>query len=723
MDCSSTTLCDAAAAGDLQTLRDIHAAGGDINLGDYDKRTAIHLAASDGLLDVVTLLVEELGAVHSPVDRWGATPLDDALRHGHKDVFAYLKSVGAKRGKVDCSSTALCDAASQGHLQALRDIHEAGGDINLGDYDKRTAIHLAASEGKLDVVMLLVELGADCSPIDRWGGTPLDDALRHDHMKVVEYLTAKEASRGVVAPQRDKPRAQSATKMAVDVSSSALLAAASKSDMKTLRAIVHEGGNINLGDYNMRTALHMVASSGRIVMVKAIIEELAADHSPVDCFGNTPIDDAIRHSHEEVVEYLMRRGAVRKLKHGASHDTLVINMESLHLAPRIVVMDDATEAAIKSLRDIRSAGVDINGADTQMRTVLHQAAIEGNAMVVRALIEHFDANHSPVDSHGSTPLDKALHHRHVEVANYLVSRGAISNSQRRWRWALLRLAATCRMRAARARHESSRWRQANAKQAYQADKYEERRLVERKTALSRGNTTRSKEAEARRVTFHRAPSQQILTTVGHDTFSSGAQLSAWLNESGVSTSGWGINGAKSAADLLQELRGNESTLIRQVFRRVGGESGVELIGGKAFRRLRVMKIILRPCEGATRHLACYQQKMADGQVRKRNVLLSEKMIANEDPLPAAVRGVIEELGTFNLDRSTVQVKADSLLVWDELIDSPSYPSLTTQYTLHQVEVIVPGLPNEPFSTTEGKKEHFWEWRVDSADDLRRKLSV
>ena len=53
-------------------MRDIHAAGGDINLGDYDKRTAIHLASSDGLLAVVKLLVEELGAVHSPVDRWGA---------------------------------------------------------------------------------------------------------------------------------------------------------------------------------------------------------------------------------------------------------------------------------------------------------------------------------------------------------------------------------------------------------------------------------------------------------------------------------------------------------------------------------------------------------------------------------------------------------------------------------------------------------------------------
>jgi len=62
----------------------------------------------------------------------------------------------------------------------------------------------------------------------------------------------------------------------------------------------------------------------------------------------------------------------------------------------------------------------------------------------------------------------------------------------------------------------------------------------------------------------------------------------------------------------------------------------------------------------------------------------------------------------------------SLLVWDELVDSPSYPSLITQYTLHQVEVVVPGLPQESFATIEGKKKHFWEWRNDGPDDLRRK---
>ena len=45
-----------------------------IDQGDYDKRTALHLAASEGLLPVVTALIDELGASLSLVDRWGGTP-------------------------------------------------------------------------------------------------------------------------------------------------------------------------------------------------------------------------------------------------------------------------------------------------------------------------------------------------------------------------------------------------------------------------------------------------------------------------------------------------------------------------------------------------------------------------------------------------------------------------------------------------------------------------
>lgn len=45
-------------------------------------------------------------------------------------------------------------------------------------------MHVAASEGKLEVLQLLVSKGGDVNPEDRWQRTPLSDALEHRHQEV-----------------------------------------------------------------------------------------------------------------------------------------------------------------------------------------------------------------------------------------------------------------------------------------------------------------------------------------------------------------------------------------------------------------------------------------------------------------------------------------------------------------------------------------------------------
>lgn len=47
-------------------------------------------------------------------------------------------------------------------------------DINQGDYDKRTALHIAVSENKQDVIEFLEKNGANWDVKDRWGETPVD---------------------------------------------------------------------------------------------------------------------------------------------------------------------------------------------------------------------------------------------------------------------------------------------------------------------------------------------------------------------------------------------------------------------------------------------------------------------------------------------------------------------------------------------------------------------
>lgn len=73
-----------------------------------------------------------------------------------------------------------------GHKKALEILPPV--DVNAGDYDKRTALHLAAGEGHAGVVQLLCERGANVNIEDRWGGRPLDDALRRNFTECATIL-------------------------------------------------------------------------------------------------------------------------------------------------------------------------------------------------------------------------------------------------------------------------------------------------------------------------------------------------------------------------------------------------------------------------------------------------------------------------------------------------------------------------------------------------------
>ena len=106
----------AAAAGDVEKLRSLAKISG-VNTvcsrprlhpcpqlltptptqpqADYDKRTPLHVAAAEGSLAAVRCLSEELGAKLSPLDRWGNTPLDEAVQHGREPAAAFLKDKGA----------------------------------------------------------------------------------------------------------------------------------------------------------------------------------------------------------------------------------------------------------------------------------------------------------------------------------------------------------------------------------------------------------------------------------------------------------------------------------------------------------------------------------------------------------------------------------------------------------------------------------------------------
>lgn len=179
-----------------------------------------------------------------------------------------------------------------------------------------------------------------------------------------------------------------------------------------------------------------------------------------------------------------------------------------------------------------------------------------------------------------------------------------------------------------------------------------------------------------------------------------SELEAWLAAAGIDTRPWGSNNAKTIADLAREIANGESTLQDDPPRRV----------------VHVVQVVIPRGECVLVEVA---QEFADGRVRRRDHLPSEKMLPDEDPVGAAQRCLKEELGLDADQLLGAPTHTNSL---EKMMDSPSYPGLISKFTMHKVVVKTLHLPNEDFSTNNEAHAHgdpiavsHWAWRPHSQD--------
>ncbi|KAG2715216.1 hypothetical protein I3843_03G069900 [Carya illinoinensis] len=176
----------AAYHGDLYQLKGFIRTGGDPNKTDYDGRSPLHLAASRGHEDVTLFLIQE-GVDINIRDYFGNTPLLEAIKNGHDRIASLLSKEGASL-EIDNPGSFLCMAVAKGDSDFLKRVLSYGIDPNSRDYDHRTALHVAASEGLYLMAQLLLEAGASVFPKDRWGNTPISEGRMCGNKKLIRLL-------------------------------------------------------------------------------------------------------------------------------------------------------------------------------------------------------------------------------------------------------------------------------------------------------------------------------------------------------------------------------------------------------------------------------------------------------------------------------------------------------------------------------------------------------
>jgi ankyrin repeat protein len=138
-DVNADSLFFAAGSGDLaEVKRLVIGCGVDPNIQDKDGETPLHLAAWDGHLDVVELLLEHGANPNIQENKYGKTPLHYAVSRRLENKFG------------------------------------------------RTLLHFTVSRRHVDVARVLLDHGADPTISDNKGRTPLD--YGSDCEEIIEEL-------------------------------------------------------------------------------------------------------------------------------------------------------------------------------------------------------------------------------------------------------------------------------------------------------------------------------------------------------------------------------------------------------------------------------------------------------------------------------------------------------------------------------------------------------
>jgi ankyrin repeat protein len=177
------------------------------DIKNYDGNTPLMLAAKMKQHDAITRLVE-LGADVNAKGRGGTTAAHHAAAMGNTATLRLLASLGARLNDdvADEAGTVLHWACHSGDIDVVGTlIHEYNADVNSQDGHGGTPLFVACHLRKSDVILFLLEHGANPNVAAKDKSTPLHFAAEHGTLEDVKNLLAFGARADAVDDEGNTP--------------------------------------------------------------------------------------------------------------------------------------------------------------------------------------------------------------------------------------------------------------------------------------------------------------------------------------------------------------------------------------------------------------------------------------------------------------------------------------------------------------------------------------
>lgn len=154
-----------------------------------------------------------------------------------------LRAMLAKRPALvretdERGATPLHLAAGEGDVESMRLLLDHGADVGAGDREGVTPLHFAAAFGGVEAVRLLLERGAQVDAREETGMTPIMGAQAHQRAEVVEVLRQAGATLDEIPPVLVVEPGHVVTHIAADDPLLRLTTRQSQESLPTLRELV-----------------------------------------------------------------------------------------------------------------------------------------------------------------------------------------------------------------------------------------------------------------------------------------------------------------------------------------------------------------------------------------------------------------------------------------------------------------------------------------------------
>ena len=167
--------------------------------------------------------------------------------------------------------------------------------VNTRGGFEETPLHVAASAGHPDILLLLIEHGADMKGQGRAGGTSLHRASWNARLEAGQFLL----NRGADIDAQDNSK------------DTALIYASFYGYAEFARMLLERGAMIDVQGNLGKTALHCAANAGKTEVVRLLLEG-GADAHVRDEDGKTPSELGSQQGHHEIVELLSECSSVKE---------------------------------------------------------------------------------------------------------------------------------------------------------------------------------------------------------------------------------------------------------------------------------------------------------------------------------------------------------------------------------------------------------------------------